>query len=457
MKRSELKNKIKRRLGWPMIKVELCDDQLNDNIDYSRNKFIKWAIGNATDIIYFTVQLVAGQKFYDMPKGVIDILEYDDDIGSGSTGGGINSLFSVENYLYDSGIYDPLKSSMGFLDYHLVLNFMEMRDRYIPDKYSWRYHSKSNQLEIIPTPEYGDNMSVRRVDPDTNTVKDYILDSPGYVLLKANVIEGTNIPYTIREWDKVLKEIIPMAEHRIITEEESNNDYFALLYPVYKSELAIYLNGERYLNWQWTDDTNRIIYWTNKDDIHINDELILKYRRIDIYPSNDENSYLEDFTYTTDTITLTPLNIATKSFMLSEKAISKENIIITANDKEYVYNSGFNVDIDNQTILFGSHSLNTVLTPGLSIKIVFAGEDTNMEEYDESLYDKGWILDYSTALSKVQLGMIRRKFSSFNSIGNTGISLDGSELVSEGKEEMNELETSLKDEETYEGSYITIG
>ena len=456
MKRSELTNKIKRRLGWPMVKVELCQDMINDNIDYARDKFIKWAVGNATDIIYFTLQLVAGQKFYDMPKGLIDVLEYDDDLG-GSGGGGINTLFSVENYLYDSGVYDPLKNSMGFLDYHLVLDFMEMRNRYVPDKFSWRYHSKTNQLELMPTPEYGDSMSISKIDPVTNTVKEYLLDSPGYVLIKANVVEGTTLPSVIREWDKVLREITPVAEQRIINDLEVDNDYFALSKPAYKGELAVYLKGERYLSWQWRDEQNRIISWLYPDDISLGDEIILKYRTVDIYPSVDDNSYDEDFEYTTDNIVMSPINIATKSFMLSDKTILREGVIITVGGVEYTYNTGFMIDPDNQTIQFGSYTLNNVLTLNTSVKIVFAGMDTNVDEYNESLYDKGWILDYATALSKVSLGMIRRKFSSFNSIGNTGISLDGSELVSEGKEELTELNQALKDEETFEGSWITMG
>lgn len=457
MKKSELINKIKRRLGWPMIKVELCQDQITDNIDYARSKYIKWAVGNATDIINFTVQLVGGQRFYDMPKGVLDIISYDDDLNSSTGGGGINTLFTVENFLYSGGLYSPLENTMGFLDYHLVLDWMEMRNRYMPDKFSWRYHKKTNQLEIIPTPEYGDSMDVKRVDPRTNTVKEYSLDSPGFVLLKANVIEGTSIPYTIREWEKLMKEIIPMSEHRVVKQEEVDSDYFVLEYPAYKSELAVYLNGERYTDWQWGDAESRYIRWTKKDEILLGTEIILNYRRVSIYPSNDYNSYIDELKPTTDNIIMAPVNIATKTFMLSDKTILKEGIIITVNGIEYTYGTGFTVDTDNQTILFGSFTLDSVLTLNTSVKVVFYGEEVNVEEYDESLYNSTWILDYSTALSKITLGMIRRKFSSFNSIGNTGISLDGSELVSEGKEEINELEASLKDEETFEGGYITLG
>ncbi len=53
--------------------------------------------------------------------------------------------------------------------------------------------------------------------------------------------------------------------------------------------------------------------------------------------------------------------------------------------------------------------------------------------------------------------MIRRKFANFNSIGNTGISLDGSELIQEGKEEIEKLEETLREEENYCGMPILMG
>jgi len=456
MTKSELINKIKRKLGWPMVKVELCDDHIKDSIQESVNKHIKWAIGNSTDIIYFTLPLEGGKKFYDMPKGVIDIIEYDDD--SGNTGG-INTLFSMENYFFNQGYYDPMLSyPYSMLGYHMVLDFMETLDRYRPDKYSWRYHKKTNQLELSPTPKYNENkISVNRIDPETNTVKTYTLDSPGYVLLKANVIEGTTLPYVIREWDKVMKEITPASEIRNININEEDNQFFVLKSPAYKGELSIYKNGVIYNEWTWHDDIRKIIKWDNKDDINLNDELLLRYNKVDISDSLDDKSYIDKMEYINEDHTIDPLNIASKSFMLSQKTINPKDVIIKYNKNDYVYGTGFTIDTDNQTILFNGKQLDGILSAGDIIKIVYVDESSNIEEYDENIYDNLWILNYATALSKITLGMIRRKFSNFSSIGNTGISLDGDSLVSEGQQEKERLEEELKDEEVYIGGYITMG
>ena len=61
------------------------------------------------------------------------------------------------------------------------------------------------------------------------------------------------------------------------------------------------------------------------------------------------------------------------------------------------------------------------------------------------------------ALSKISLGIIRRKPSSFSGLGSHGVGLDGDSLISEGKEEKDALEETLRDEEAFEGYGIDIG
>lgn len=456
MKRSEFILKVKRRLGYPMVKVELCDNQIIDHLDYAIDYFIEWAVGNATDIIYFTIPLKGGQKFYDLPKGVIEIMEYDEDSMSI---GGINTLFTVENYFFNQGYYDPmLQYPYSMTGYHLVLDWMETMERYNPDKYSWRYHKSANKLELSPTPEYNkDNISVDRIDPTTNTVKTYTLDSPGYVLIKANVVEGTTLPYIIRDWDDVMREIIPSSELRTISSDEANNDYFALTYRAFKGNLTIYKNGIEYTKWQWHDDAKRIIRWVYPNEINEGDKYLLKYSRVDIRDSGENYSTEKNHSLITQTYDITPLDIAAKSFLLQSKTIDPEGVEITLNNNKYLYSTGFTIDIDNQTIIFNGYTLENDINAGDQLNIIYADEAGNIEEYDESMYSKRWILDFVTAMSKISLGLIRRKFSQFQSIGNTGISLDGDALVSEGTADKQALEETLRLEQTYEGGFITMG
>ena len=56
---------------------------------------------------------------------------------------------------------------------------------------------------------------------------------------------------------------------------------------------------------------------------------------------------------------------------------------------------------------------------------------------------------YTLALCKIVLGRVRIKFATYNSIGNTGISLDGSDLISEGNSEKANLEKQLIEDQLY--------
>ncbi len=188
LSKAELAEKIKRRLGAPVIKVELEDIQIYDAIDYAKDKWVKWGAGNATVETFFTVLLLANQNFYDLPVGVTEIVNYDDN----GRGYGINTLFTVENFMYSQGAYDGLLwASRGYgssiVSYHIAIDWLKTLDRYTPSVYSYKYHRYTNQLEVHPAPPSGSYMEV--VDENGQTVT---VDSPGYVLVKSYMMEGSH-------------------------------------------------------------------------------------------------------------------------------------------------------------------------------------------------------------------------------------------------------------------------
>lgn len=187
MTKSELSEKIKRRLGYPMVKVELDTSQIYDSIDYARSKFIKWAVGQSTQETFFTLMLSAGQNFYDLPIGVTEIISYDD---KSSSFGGINTLFTMDNFLYNQGTYDFLRSSgdsYSIVSFHIAKDFLETVQKYSPSVYNYKYHRYTNQIEIHPSPTSGSTLTV--LDTSGNIVD---VDSPGYILLRSYMIEGSS-------------------------------------------------------------------------------------------------------------------------------------------------------------------------------------------------------------------------------------------------------------------------
>lgn len=185
--KGDLADLIRRRLGEPVVKVELTTQQIFDAIDYAKQKWIKWGVGNSQVETYFTTLLIAGQNFYDLPIGVLDIIDYDDH-GSDY---GINTLFTIDNFLFSRGVYDPLMWTGGYsyslVSYHIALDFLKTVDRYTPSIYNYKYHKYTNQLEVHPFPPSGSLLTVE--DANGNPVD---IDSPGYVLLRSYMIEGSH-------------------------------------------------------------------------------------------------------------------------------------------------------------------------------------------------------------------------------------------------------------------------
>lgn len=293
--KADLAERIKRRLGYPVVKVELDPKQVYDAIDYARDKWVKWAAGQATQETFFTVLLSAGQNFYDLPVGVVTVVDVED---NGSEYG-INTLFTIDNFLYSRGVYDPLFWTGGhgysLVSYHIARDFMKTVDRYTPSTYNYKYHPYTNQLEVHPVPPCGNALEVPTGGSACNgTLTTTTVDSPGHVLIRSFMIEGSH--YSGME-----------------------------------------TNNRRAQPWK-----------RGESDLHTG--------------NRDDNFFTSD-----------------------------------------------------------------------------------------------WIFDYALAECKITLGMIRRKFSGFTSIGNEGITMDGEILVSEGKEEKVALEETLRLEETFEGYPILWG
>lgn len=580
--RTQLMQKVRNRLGEPMVKVELCDNQISEHIDYARQKFIKWAIGNATQEVYFTIMLQAGKSLYDLPAGVVEVVEYDD---HPIRSGGINTLFTIDNFMFGQGMFGNLfTGGYDLVSYHIVLDFLETLKKYTPSQYNWKYHKSTNQLEINPAPPLNHGQVYRMgTDPDTGLPLEYVFDSPGYVLLRTYMIQGATLPSYRPEWNDILKEIKTVVEERVVTATDIINKSFRLNHTPaldysdkfdynVPEDLSLTINGlttKKYVDYDQMFENKRVITWegmglesqiaegdkitvsypvlyeseyypdewsnvtaTSKEveqftlnQNHIdtgkikvtwpiwgsnvqlsaggithqlssesagndfvvgpNDSKILTWKGLSLdgilevgdtivvtyvavrsqRPNNGSagKSVIRQYSTRIENRELTADEIANKSLITEEPVSVGDGMKFTVGSFDRVYGLDFRLDgtkvvsWDGLT-LDGTDDLgNPLLNAGDSVVITYTSANYFEREVEEPMYDEDWILDYVTALSKISLGLIRRKFASFNSLGNQGISLDGSDLISEGQSEKEYLEETLRDEEAHEGYGIIIG
>lgn len=188
MTKSEIRQWVKEQLGAPMVKIELTDQQIDNNIDYARDRFIKIAIGNVNQETHMTMMLSGGQAVYDLPTEVTEVVDYID-ASSSSMGGNINTLFTIENYFYSQGMLANLHEPFNLVGYHIALEFLETLNRYVHSQYQWKYNKFRNQLTLSPTPPTsaagGGNVTTY-----TDAGSAVINDSPGYVLLRIFKLEA---------------------------------------------------------------------------------------------------------------------------------------------------------------------------------------------------------------------------------------------------------------------------
>jgi len=219
--KQQLINKLIRGLGGSMVKVELCVEDFYDAINMSRDMYIEWAVGNATQEVYFLLMLEAGRYIYDLPVGITEIISYHDHFGGGMTGYdgaacGYDPLWYTGQEHGNTSYFsqgDPFMGSFGmtgtpytFVDYYTSMSYINMIHNLRPNKYLWKYHKSTNQLEISPTPACGNTLT--KTSPSGNIYntpsgaypcpsggyKTEVYDSPGFVLLRGYMIEGASLP-----------------------------------------------------------------------------------------------------------------------------------------------------------------------------------------------------------------------------------------------------------------------
>jgi len=569
--RTQLMDRVKRRLGAPMVKVELCDEQIVDHIDYARQKWIKWAIGNATQETYFTVMLQAGKRFYDLPAGVHEVVSYDD---SPISSGGINTLFTMENFMFQNGMFGNIFSGgYDLVSYHIVLDFMSTLKRYRTTQYNWKYHKSTNQLEIDPVPPWdGKTKSVTYANPTTGIPTRYYVDSPGWVLLRTYMVQGSTLPNYTPDWADILKERKTIVEQRKLTQTEVDNKSLLLKHTPLddtgdksdfnvEEDTTFNVGGVSMVkgrDWDFLYENPRVIYWTDSSldgSVVVGDEITITYpvvfqsqhypdewtnvtatateveqytitatdltngyvrlqkpvllNNVKISIGGIEHDYEDDYeivngniltwsglaleprlgvgdilvaTYVTATsykpsggstakmhgvmkqystkienFNLTPEQVTDKEIILEDDISVFDGVKLSAGGFVKIQGIDFTI-INGNTITWNGYQMDTgPMGEGDNVVVTYTSANPIITELEENLYDEDWILDYVTALSKISLGMIRRKPSSFSGLGSQGVGLDGSDLISEGKEEKDYLEQTLRDEEAHEGYGIEIG
>ena len=157
--REDLQNWILRKLGHPLVTIELTSDQINDAIDDAMEQFAKYCI---QDEAYYILDL---KKNYvkdvgiQLPSIVQSVVEMEEDYYSEF---GINSLFTVGNQMMNAGMapFPVNGGSQGWASYEMYLEYLSMSRRMLGGPhYVFSYSPVNNILKLYPDPKIEEEKS----------------------------------------------------------------------------------------------------------------------------------------------------------------------------------------------------------------------------------------------------------------------------------------------------------
>jgi hypothetical protein len=174
--RTELKDYCLRKLGFPVIDLNLDDDQIDDRIDDALQKFRDYHY-DGTEEVYLAHQVTDGDvsnnyiTVADSIIGVSRVLPINSGSISSQSQQGFN-IFDINYQIRLNDFYNLLSSSYTY--YVIAREHLAMLDMIVTGELPFAYNKKVNQIQIrmdwanrIAVGDYLVFETVRIVDPNT--------------------------------------------------------------------------------------------------------------------------------------------------------------------------------------------------------------------------------------------------------------------------------------------------
>lgn len=146
--KAKLRDHIKRKLGWPVINLEFNSEQLDDAIDDAIKRFTKHS-GDATYRSALMINMTAGETEYPLNDEVESVLSLNTQT---SIGGGVNTLFTIQNQMYNAGYFNAFSGSMNLTSYQMAMEYIAMSNSMLSAQYFTEFNKFTNTLHITPAP-----------------------------------------------------------------------------------------------------------------------------------------------------------------------------------------------------------------------------------------------------------------------------------------------------------------
>lgn len=169
----QMKNWICMQLGYPLVQVEIADEQLVMCINDAVEEYTKYAIQEKRYLALNLEHYVPTD--YDTTSGIVDLAQGGFNLATYTGGssrvtsvfamessssfggmGGHNTLFSVTNSMANMGMF-PIPGSSGgisgaWVNYELANQYVDLMKRMTASSFEFEFNERTQQLILTPDP-----------------------------------------------------------------------------------------------------------------------------------------------------------------------------------------------------------------------------------------------------------------------------------------------------------------
>ena len=169
--RSEFTENCLRKLGKPVIEINVDDDQVSDRIDEALLYYWDYHF-DGSEKTYYKYQITETDKtnkYITMPENIIGVVNIFD---LGSTLG-VNNLFNIRYQIALNDLYTL--TSVSMVPYYMAMNHVQFLEQMLVGKQPLRYNRHTDKLYLdmdwdrIAAGEWLVVEAYQVVDPDTYT------------------------------------------------------------------------------------------------------------------------------------------------------------------------------------------------------------------------------------------------------------------------------------------------
>lgn len=151
--KDQIKTWVLRKLGYPLIKVEISEEQLDQCINDSVEEFTKYVV-QEVDYIAKDLTTYDATSGFSLPSNVLSVFALEEsNIASGSQSS-VNTLFSVQNAMWNAGLFPDFASGAGggWITYELAMEYVDMIKKWCGSGFHFEYNERNKKLTLYPDP-----------------------------------------------------------------------------------------------------------------------------------------------------------------------------------------------------------------------------------------------------------------------------------------------------------------